>query len=558
MAVELESTTNVQDLAAALLDAMNSQKEAQTPSVTLKEFATIYLERHSKAHNKTWKADESRLRLHILPAFANQPLTTITTAKIVEFQSLMIQKALNVGNNGTHQANRCIEQLGHMFRQARSWGYFPEERRLPTEGVKSFRELSRERFVDHDEIERLAIALNEVQSERMRVLLWLHLLTGMRTTELRHLKWCEVDESKQQLNKSGGDMKNWKPACQPLAAIAMELLSKLPKTGVYVFSEEGAAKPFNRSSVYKVFNRVRKRANLPDIRIHDLRRTVGSWLAQSGVPLPLIAKVLNHSDMRATEIYARFANADSRAALEAHAAALNQHIDISHLLESKPKKTKSSEKLTLTLIPIPSMPSIAQALKQVTAPHLHAFFWLYFLTGLSQKELLGAEWTDYDADEKTLLIPAAHSHSGKAIKQPLSALAAQKLEALPKHAPFIFCSPSWQTPVSDHCIRVSWDGVRRRAKLPHLDIRALKNTAAKLLIEADAPPDLIARIMNRKTLDVKALSPARPWDGKAPRIRQKNRNYSVDEIREALEQLASKVIMLAENSSVARLPVQPK
>lgn len=536
MAVELENGTDLKELAAALLNEMNQQKAAQTPCITMKEFATIYLERHSKAHNKTWKSDESRLRLHILPAFADRQLTAISTADIVEFQAAMVGKGVEAGNKGIHQANRCTEQLGHMFRQARTWGYFPEERRLPTEGVKAFRELSRERFVDHDEMERLAVALNEVESERMRVLLWLHLLTGMRTTNLRNLKWCEVDGIQKQLNKSAEVMKSWKPLSQPLSSIALEMISKLPKTGPFVFSEDGAAKPYNKGSVYKVFNRVRKRANLPDIRIHDLRRTVGSWLAQSGVPMALIAKVLHHSDMRATEIYARFANDDARAALEAHAAALNRHVNVSQLVEGGSRARITSDRFRQTVIPAPAMPSVINSLKRVSAPHLKAFFWLYLLTGLSKSELHGSKWADYDEAERVLSIPAERSHSGKPIRQPLSAVAAEKLEALPTRAEFIFCAKGGHSPVNDHVIRQSWDGVRRRAGLPHLDLRALKNTAVTLLHTEGVPADLVVRITNKK-----------------PQFHTEKKDYSTEEIRAALEVLSAKVKLLSEHSTVERL-----
>jgi predicted site-specific integrase-resolvase len=58
---------------------------------------------------------------------------------------------------------------------------------------------------------------------------------------------------------------------------------------------------------------------VPDIRIHDLRRTVGSWLAQSGSSLHLIGKILNHSNVSTTQVYARLSEDNSRKALEAHA-----------------------------------------------------------------------------------------------------------------------------------------------------------------------------------------------------------------------------------------------
>jgi integrase len=70
----------------------------------------------------------------------------------------------------------------------------------------------------------------------------------------------------------------------------------------------------------KVWQRIRKRAGVPDARIHDLRRTLGSWLAAQGQSLPLIGKALNHSNVSTTQIYARLDLEPVRDALENNAA----------------------------------------------------------------------------------------------------------------------------------------------------------------------------------------------------------------------------------------------
>jgi len=71
-------------------------------------------------------------------------------------------------------------------------------------------------------------------------------------------------------------------------------------------------------NISKPWERIRKAAGLEDVRLHDLRRTVGSWLAQSGNSLHLIGKVLNHSNQSTTAIYSRFGQDNVRDALEQH------------------------------------------------------------------------------------------------------------------------------------------------------------------------------------------------------------------------------------------------
>ncbi len=73
-------------------------------------------------------------------------------------------------------------------------------------------------------------------------------------------------------------------------------------------------------NINKSWERIRKAAGVEDVRLHDLRRTVGSWLAQSGNSLHLIGRVLNHSNQATTAIYARFGQDHVRQALEEHAA----------------------------------------------------------------------------------------------------------------------------------------------------------------------------------------------------------------------------------------------
>jgi integrase len=72
----------------------------------------------------------------------------------------------------------------------------------------------------------------------------------------------------------------------------------------------------------KAWQRIRERAAARDVRIHDLRRTLGSWLAASGYGLPMIGRVLNHSQPSATAVYARLDLEPVRRALEANAQAM--------------------------------------------------------------------------------------------------------------------------------------------------------------------------------------------------------------------------------------------
>ena len=98
----------------------------------------------------------------------------------------------------------------------------------------------------------------------------------------------------------------------------MELLEKIPKQQDNPYILPGHINGKHLVNISKPWNRIRKDANLENVRLHDLRRTVGSWLAQSGNSLHLIGKVLNHSNQNTTAVYARFAQDHVREALENH------------------------------------------------------------------------------------------------------------------------------------------------------------------------------------------------------------------------------------------------
>jgi integrase len=98
------------------------------------------------------------------------------------------------------------------------------------------------------------------------------------------------------------------------------MLKALPQHGEWVFSSPGSTEVSLKKGITFIrWRRIRKRAGLPDVTIHDLRRTVASWLACSGENLAVIARVLGHTSLANTAIYARLNLAPVQSALTQHA-----------------------------------------------------------------------------------------------------------------------------------------------------------------------------------------------------------------------------------------------
>jgi integrase len=102
----------------------------------------------------------------------------------------------------------------------------------------------------------------------------------------------------------------------------MAILRDLPRLENNPYILPGHIHGRSLVNINKPWTRIRKAAGVEDVRLHDLRRTVGSWLAQAGNSLHLIGRVLNHSNQSTTAVYARFGQDHVRQALEEHASKL--------------------------------------------------------------------------------------------------------------------------------------------------------------------------------------------------------------------------------------------
>ena len=290
----------------------------------MRDLVAAYIERYAKPQKKSWQEDERRLNSRILPAWGRLKVRAVTRADVAALHAKIGTK-----EGKPYEANRVRELVARMFELGRQWGFLPEDHRNPTQGIADFREVKRDRWVTPEELPRLAQAINEEPNETARFALWLYLLTGARKSELLRAKWADVDWTRAELRLP--ETKAGRVHHIPLSAPALALLREVPRVEGNPFilvgrgprgasAEEKAMRPAHLVNISKPWGRVRMAAGVEDVRLPDLRRTVGSWLAQAGNSLQLIGRVLNHSNQSTTAIYARFGEDSVRAALEQHGA----------------------------------------------------------------------------------------------------------------------------------------------------------------------------------------------------------------------------------------------
>lgn len=296
------------DLASGT-DPLETRQKARLGE-TIKDLCAVYVDRHAIL-KKSGHEDVSRINRHILPAWSNLKATNIKRADVSHLHS-------KVGKiNGHYEANRLLALLSKMFQKAQEWGIIEAgDHNNPAHNIERFQENKRDRYVTPQELPRLVEAIEQEPNQSARFALWLYLLTGLRKEEVLTLKWTDIDFDRNELVKE--ETKNGKKHYLPLSAAALALLKQIPRYDDNPYLIAGKIEGQHLVNVQKAWTRIRKNAGIEDVHIHDLRRTVGSWLAQSGNSLHLIGKVLNHSNVSTTAIYARFGQDNVREALEQH------------------------------------------------------------------------------------------------------------------------------------------------------------------------------------------------------------------------------------------------
>jgi integrase len=278
-------------------------------SLTVKKLVELYIERHAKPKKKTWKTDEAVLNRLLIPRLGAHLAASITRADIALIHS-------EYGKDCPYGANGFVAVVRKMYNVGRRLGVVPEEMRNPGTEIERFPVHRRRRFVTPAEMPILAAAIDDDPNEFASHALWLLLLTGVRRSEILAAKWVDIDWDNKTLYV--GKTKNGEPVLAPLSRAAIARLKKIPrlKDNPYVICGTLPGKPL--AYIDRMWRRVRRDTGLKDLRIHDLRRTVGSWLVRDGASLHLVGAVLNHKDQKTTAGYAYFQTEDRHKALDRH------------------------------------------------------------------------------------------------------------------------------------------------------------------------------------------------------------------------------------------------
>lgn len=303
-----EITQLVVGIVGGIMAGMETRKPAEPTTYTpirFEAFCEYWLEAHAKG-KRSYSADEARVRLYLLPAFGDLMLMDVDYMRIKLLHRHIGEEKPQDSDEESKpfQANRVVEQLNVMFKHARLWGYYPKDRVLPSEGHARFPEPAYEGALENEDMPRLAESMKQIESIRMQRMLWLYLLTGLRCSELIKAEWSWYVKEKGLLKVPASAAKNMCAYDCELSPEARAIIDAIPRHAVLIFPGDIPGKTLNRSSVWRCWDRCRKRAKLGHIRLHGLRHTFATWIREEGFDLADIADLLNHKDLKSTRRYA--------------------------------------------------------------------------------------------------------------------------------------------------------------------------------------------------------------------------------------------------------------
>ena len=266
-----------------------------------------------KKYKLSWWKDEMEIN-RFLTHWFKRKISTISQQEIRAIHE-------KIGSDsGLYQANRLLSRISAIYNKAIEWGYKGEN---PSKGIKKFKEQSRDRFIQTDELPKLFKALEQEENTIVRDYIYLSLYTGARKNNVLTAKWEQINFS--LLEWRIPITKNGEPQTIPLIEQAVKLLKNRKKENdklelqdfqnQWVFPSL-TSKAGHLTDPKKGWARILERAEIENLRLHDIRRTMGSYQAITGASLPIIGKSLGHKTSQATQIYSRLNNDPVRQSME--------------------------------------------------------------------------------------------------------------------------------------------------------------------------------------------------------------------------------------------------
>jgi integrase len=319
-------------------------KEDLREAPRISDMIDRYIREHLPKLSPTNAGDQvSMLKKMLAPAWGNRLVTDITKSDVAKFLDFVAEgrprPCKRKPNNRARKlqghkptpirANRMGEVLRKMFTLAMEWGWRADN---PAQGFHRRLENARERFLSPEELVRLAATLDASVDQRAASIIRMCMLTGARVGEVRTARFEQFNLDYAIWSKPAATTKQRKihrvPISQDVAAIVRQRQLLVPRGSQWVFLGDVAGKPVRE--VRRFWGKIQKAADLPDVRIHDLRHTFASLLVSGGASLEIIGRLLGHSQMQTTQRYAHLMESPLRAGVDSVASIFRPRPQLVH------------------------------------------------------------------------------------------------------------------------------------------------------------------------------------------------------------------------------------
>ncbi len=301
--------------AATMIDRIKQGEDpvpaAPTPELTVADLAARYLSAHATANCRpnTVRFYRNIVEYHVVPELGSLPVSAVERSHVAALHHGMRDKP--------HQANHTVNLLARMFRLTEAWD-LTAPRSNPCERIRRYKTHRRERFLTPEEYRRLGVVLDEAEADGSTVpsaiaAIRLLLLTGCRKNEIVTLRWDDIDRTAGEVR-----LRDTKTGIRrvPLTPAIDSVLAGIPRIESNPWVITGKKPGRHLAGIEGIWMRLRARAGLQDVRLHDCRHSYASRALALGEGLPMIGKLLGHRKVKTTMRYAHLARETEKAAAE--------------------------------------------------------------------------------------------------------------------------------------------------------------------------------------------------------------------------------------------------
>ena len=294
------SVKQAREAAVRILSQIANGKNPQKARKDLREentmeqmFQKFMAEKKPRLSHNTYDEYERMWNRDLKSLFGNKKVSAITTDSIKRLHRKFAEKP--------YYANRCVVLFRTIFNFFIKDGSYKGEN--PTKGVKLNKEEPRVRYMEHAELERFFTAFYEADDSVSKNAILMMLYTGARRGNVLRMKWDELDLDariwKMPRTKTGKDK------TIALADSAVELLQTIQANDPdekYVFPSKTSASG-HLVDVKRVWNTLKKKANIKNLRLHDLRHTLATYMIAQGADSFMVQRALTHQSIKSTQVY---------------------------------------------------------------------------------------------------------------------------------------------------------------------------------------------------------------------------------------------------------------